>query len=178
MVEENIPLVDEILWSFKKSLKDDLPGYRNHVYRMINFCFAQRDLTEEERTKITIAGCFHDLGIWTGDTFDYLPPSIESAKRYLSNTGLEKWTSEIELMIDQHHKLRKFSDKSHPLVEIFRQGDLADFSLGLIKSGISGQYVREVKHRFPNAGFHKMLVRLAGRWICRHPFDPIPVLKW
>ena len=70
MIEENTPLVDEILEPFRRSLKGDFPGYRNHVHRMINFCFAQHDLTVEERTKITIAGCFHDLGIWTGDTFD------------------------------------------------------------------------------------------------------------
>jgi len=178
MIEENITLVDKILEPFKQIVKDDFPGYRNHVYRMIHFCFAQRDLTEEERTKITIAGCFHDLGIWTGNTFDYLPPSIESAKTYLSKTGLEKWISEIELMIDQHHKLRKFSDESYPLVEIFRWGDLADFSLGLIKNGIPGHYAREVKDRFPNAGFHKMLLKRAGRWICWHPLNPIPVLKW
>jgi hypothetical protein len=91
---------------------------------------------------------------------------------------LGTWIPEIAIMIDQHHKLRRFTDERYPLVEIFRKGDLADFSLGLIKSGISGGYVREVRDRFPNAGFHRMLVKRVGRWICRHPLDPVPVLKW
>ena len=135
-------------------------------------------LPKKSEPRASIAGCFHDLGIWTGDTFDYLKPSIESAKTYLSDTGLGKWIPETSIMIDQHHKLRRFVDERYPLVEIFRKGDLADFSLGLIKSGISGGYVSEVRDRFPNAGFHKMLVKRAGRWICQHPLHPIPVLKW
>ncbi len=75
---------------------------------MINFCFAQNNFNEEEREKIIIAGCFHDLGIWSGDTFDYLPPSIAAAKDYLKENNLEQWMAQIELMINQHHKLGKY----------------------------------------------------------------------
>src|SRR5262245_32231532 len=131
-IEQDIPLADEILGPFESTLANDFLGYRNHVYRMINFCFAQGEFNDQEREQIVIAGCFHDLGIWTGHTFDYLPPSIDAARRYLYDANLERWTPEIELMIDQHHKVRKFSHDPRSLVEVFRRGDLADFSLGLI----------------------------------------------
>jgi len=175
MIEDRIPLADELLGGHQSILGEDFDGYRNHVYRMINFCFAQGELDDEQREKIIIAGCFHDLGIWPTDTLDYLPPSIQLADEYLSDNGLNDWRPEIGLMIDMHHRLR-CSDE--PLVEVFRKGDLIDFSLGIFKCGISARHVRDVKDRFPNAGFHRKLARLAGNWIVRHPLNPVPVLKW
>jgi hypothetical protein len=85
-------------------------GYRNHVHRMLNFCCALHNSVEKERQKLTIAGCFHDIGIWTGHTFDYLPPSVLAAKEYLELDGLGAWTSEVALMIDQHHEFRSYLD--------------------------------------------------------------------
>lgn len=175
MVKTDIPLIDEILAAHKNELGKDLAGYRNHVYRMVNFCFAQGEFDAEQREKIVIAGSFHDLGIWTGDTFDYLPPSVELAEEYLDRNGMNDWRSEICDMIDLHHRVRQ---NPAPLTEVFRKGDLVDFSLGIIKCGVAGDHVRAVKRQFPNEGFHKQLVRRAGRWFCRHPLNPVPVLKW
>ncbi len=176
-IEDRIPLLEEILDKWRNELGEDYPGYRNHVYRMVHFCFALHDCSKEEREKIIIAGCFHDLGIWANGTVDYLPPSIALAKKYLKENGLEPWIPEIELMIDMHHKLRKHQDDRYPLVEVFRKGDLVDFSLGAVKWGLPRTYVKSVKHRFPNAGFHKRLVHLAGGWFSRHPLTPPPIMK-
>jgi len=175
-IEDDIPLLNEILSKFSGSLGGELAAYRNHVYRMVNFCFAQGELSDDEKQLIVIAGCFHDLGIWTAGTFDYIPPSKALAKNYLDQCGLSSRSSQIERMIGEHHKVNAFSGDR--LTEIFRRGDLADFSLGIIASGIPMPYISEVKDRFPNAGFHKYLVRLAAGWICRHPLRPVPVLKW
>ncbi len=64
-IEERIPLLEEIVDTWKNELGNDYPGYKNHVYRMIHFCFALHSCNDEERKKIIIAGGFHDLGIWT-----------------------------------------------------------------------------------------------------------------
>ncbi|MEP6901871.1 MAG: hypothetical protein ABJA66_08980 [Actinomycetota bacterium] len=177
-IEKRIPLLDDILEKWQKQLGNDFAGYKNHVYRMINFSFALHDPKREEREKIIIAGCFHDLGIWTNDTFNYLPPSIILAKDYLKQNDLEQWIPEIELMIGMHHKLNKYRDEQTSLVEVFRQGDLVDFSLGIVKCGLPRAFIKSVKAEFPNAGFHRRLVKLAGGWFCRHRLNPIPVLKW
>jgi hypothetical protein len=169
-VETKIRLIDELLSD------DELVGYRNHVYRMVNFCFAQGEFDEEQREKIVIAGCFHDLGIWSADTFDYLPPSIALARDYLAKSGKEAWQAEIAAMIDLHHRIRRVKDDA--LVEVFRRGDLVDFSLGLFKCGLPRGFIRDVTRHFPNEGFHKELVRRACRWTIRHPLNPVPVLKW
>lgn len=176
-IETNISLVEEILSIWKTEIGDDFDGYKNHVYRMLNFCFALGDLHLDEREKIIIAACFHDIGIWTSETFDYLPPSIVLAKNYLRENNSEQWIPEIELMIDQHHRLGKYAEANNP-IEIFRKGDLVDFSLGLVKCGLSKTYIRNVKKQFPNRGFHQSLAYTATRWICQHPLNPIPVLKW
>jgi hypothetical protein len=177
-IEERIPLLEEILGGWKDEIGSDYAGYKNHVYRMINFCFAQNDFNDTERKKIIIAGCFHDLGIWAEDTFDYLPPSISLAKNYLKLDALEKWIPEIESMIDLHHKLRKYATDKNPLIEVFRKGDLVDFSLGFVKCGLPNAFVKTVKKQFPNAGFHKCLLKVSSRWFFKHPLNPIPVLKW
>ena len=178
MIRDRIELLDDILAGYRGAIGDEFGGYRNHVYRMVNFCLALGDMSDEETEKIVIAGCFHDIGIWTGGTFDYLPPSIVAANEYLDRKGLGSWSGEITSMIDEHHRLRTVSTDAGRLAEIFRKGDLVDFSLGFVNCGLPRQTVAAVKRQFPNAGFHKCLVKLAGRWICRHPLNPIPVLKW
>lgn len=176
MIEKNIPQIDAILGDHKTSLGEYYAGYRNHVYRMVNFCFAQRELSETDRSKIKIAGSFHDIGIWSGKTFDYLPPSIELAREFLDRNGQSEWIEEITEMIDQHHKIRPIRTGS--LAEIFRRADLMDVSLGIFRSGISKEQIQNIRKEFPNEGFHKNLLVVAGRWACRHPFRPVPVLKF
>jgi len=177
-IEATIPVLEQILGQWDKQLGEDRTAYKNHVYRMVHFCFALHDCNEEERNKIVIAGCFHDLGIWSDGTIDYLPPSVLRAREYLKANGLEAWTAEIELMIDMHHKLRKYADARYPLAEVFRKADLVDVSMGLVKFGVPASTVKSVKAQFPNAGFHKKLMRLAGGWFARHPVSPPPFLKW
>jgi len=152
-------------------------GYRNHVIRMASFCFALRQCNEEKR-KIAAAACFHDIGIWTANTLDYVAPSVPPALQYLAANGLERWSADVELMIMEHHKLRRYSPTRDSLIELFRQGDLVDFSLGAVKFGLSSDLIQELKGQFPNAGFHKNLVKLAAGWFIKHPLNPAPMMKW
>lgn len=177
-IEEQIALVEEILTQWQAQLGRDYMGYRNHVYRMLNFCFALHDCTAEARQKLVIAGCFHDLGLWTSHTLDYLPPSIALAKNYLTQNRLDDWQSEIALMIAMHHKLSRYRDERYPLVELFRKGDLVDFSLGIVPCGLPAAYITRVKSCFPNAGFHQRLVQVTLGWVPRHPTKPLPIFKW
>ena len=177
-IERRIPLVEEILGDWENEIGKDFAGYKNHIYRLINFCLVRSNFSDTDREKLIIAGCFHDLGIWSNKTFDYLSPSVILAKKYLARKNLGKWIPEIETMINFHHKFGKYEDVGHPLVEIFRKGDLVDLSSGFIKCGLPGNYIKAVKRQFPNAGFHKCLLRISCNWILRHPFNPLPVLKW
>ncbi|WP_237055709.1 hypothetical protein [Microbulbifer sediminum] len=177
-IEENIPLLEEILADWRECIGAEYRGYRNHIYRMLHFCMALRDCGAVERQKLVIAGAFHDIGIWVDDTVDYIPPSISPAMQYLRHNGLEDWCDEVRLMISEHHKLRRYRGEYAPMVELFRRGDLVDFSCGLVRFGLDRGQVEEVRSAFPNAGFHRNLGKRALHWLPRHPFRPLPMMKW
>jgi hypothetical protein len=172
------PLVEEILEDWKGRIGEQYQGYRGHVYRVLNFCLALRPCTEEERRKLAIASCFHDIGIWSDHTPDYIAPSIVQAQRYLAEAGLDPWSEEIALMVEWHHKVRPYRDGRWPLVELFRKGDLVDFSLGLFACGLPRSFVAEVKAAIPNRGFHRFLGKGALDWFSKHPLSPPPFMRW
>lgn len=121
---------------------------------------------------------FHDLGIWTDGTFDYLEPSKRLARNYLAAKGLAHFGPEVEAIIHHHHKLSPYRGAFSSTAESFRQADLVDLSLGIIRFGISPAWVCGVKAEFPNAGFHRRLVALACLQFLRNPLRPLPMVRW
>ena len=175
-------LLDEILETKRAELAEDLEGYRNHVSRVLRFCEEMRKCDEEETEKLVVAGAFHDIAVWTDDTFDYLEPSQERALEYLEARGLRAWSKEIGLMITEHHKIRRFKDGEFPLVELFRRADLVDASWGMLpfgfRFGIPKNVIDQVRAEFPSAGFWRAGRGKLARWILSHPLDPLPMFRW
>ncbi|MBK6908952.1 MAG: hypothetical protein IPH08_18305 [Rhodocyclaceae bacterium] len=176
-IEKQLPLIEEILSEYKACIGGDFDAYRNHVYRVINLCFSLGQFSAIEKEKIQLAGCFHDIGIWTAGTLDYLPPSESEASRYLNEKGLGAWNAEITEMIAMHHCICSCKDSSFALVEAFRRADIADFSLGVVAIGIPAALIAQTKAAFPNAGFHMQLLRLGTKWLFRHPLNPLPMFR-
>ena len=77
-----IGTLDEILRAHASALGHDFTAYRNHAYRVANLCVAQSAGDPPQIEKAAIAAAFHDLGIWTHRSFDYLPPSVELARAH------------------------------------------------------------------------------------------------
>lgn len=82
---KEIPVLDQILDTHAAELGVDFLAYRNHTYRVVNLCvaFCSGDLAQLE--KIATATAFHDMGIWTAGTFDYLQPSVSLSCDYLTH---------------------------------------------------------------------------------------------
>ena len=170
-----IPAIDDVLHDHAAALGDDFPGYRNHVYRVVNLCVAfvgQRDIE-----KIAVAAVFHDLGIWTSGTFDYIAPSIALARDYLVAHRREDWIAEIEQMIADHHKITRSASKPDSLVEAFRRADWIDVTRGLRRFGMPRRIVSHVFATWPDTGFHWRLVTLTLDRFRRHPLTPLPMVK-
>lgn len=177
-IEEHFPIIDKVLSQWSEELGADFEAYKNHLYRMANFSLVLSEANDVQKEKIEIAAAFHDLGIWSEGTVDYLDPSVQLAKDYLAESEQQDWEEEIVLMIDLHHKFTAYKDLTYPLVEVFRRADLVDLSFGMVRFGISKSYVKQVKDRFPNAGFHKRLGQLTVQQLKTHPLKPLPMMKW
>ncbi|HEY0686127.1 MAG TPA: hypothetical protein VGD45_27540 [Steroidobacter sp.] len=171
------PRVNAILDLYADRLGKDGRGYRNHVYRTVNY-YAKLSGAEEVPESVQIAAAFHDIGIWTARSFDYLAPSVSEAQAYLDRQQLEGLEPEIRAMIEHHHKVRSYRAQFAPPVEAFRRADLVDLSVGMIRFGLPLRFVVSVKEVFPNAGFHRRLLGLAIRQFARQPWRPLPMLRW
>lgn len=180
MLLREIATLDEVLRTHVVQLGADFTGYRNHTYRVANLCVAFSSDSPAEVEKIGLAAAFHDLGIWTDGTFDYLPPSIRLATAHLVQIGRADWTAEITAMILEHHKILRYGSRdgdASPLVEPFRRADWVDVSKGVLTFGLPRPRVREILSAWPNAGFHRRLVQLALQRVRTHPWMPLPMMR-
>lgn len=174
----DLSLLDKILQDYKVQIGEDFIGYRNHLYRMLNFANYLGRLGSTDLEKMMVAAAFHDIGIWTKSTVDYIEPSVSEAQHWLRGSEYAADEADILDMISLHHKVRPVKDHASPLVELFRKADLVDFSLGMIKCGVPSEFIKTVKQAYPNAGFHKCLMRLSWQQLKSQPLNPLPMMKW
>ena len=173
-----LPTVEEVLDDHAPELGHDLTAYRNHVYRVVNLCLAMVGDSRVEVEKVAVAAVFHDLGIWTNHTFDYIAPSVALAREHLAARGMADWIPEIEAMIVDHHKVTPSHANPQSLVESFRRADWIDVTRGLRRFGLPRTFIAAVDAAWPNAGFHRRLVQLTIDRLLKHPLTPLPMVKW
>jgi HD domain len=174
----SLPIVEEVLGDHASALGHDFIAYRNHVYRVVNLCLAIVGDSRVELEKVAVAAVFHDLGIWTNKTFDYIAPSVAIARQHLAARGLADWIPEIEAMIVNHHKVTAYRANPQSLVESFRRADWIDVSRGLRRFGVPRPLIAAVAATWPGAGFHRRLVELTIDRFSEHPLTPLPMVRW
>jgi hypothetical protein len=177
-METNLATVDQVLNNHASELRHDFVGYRNHVYRVANLCLAIAGEERHRLEKIAVAAVFHDLGIWTNQTFDYIAPSVALAREHLAARGLADWIPEIDAMIGDHHKITSTRAAPPSLAESFRRADWIDVSRGFRRFGLPRPFIASVIATWPSAGFHRRLVTLTIDRFKRHPLSPLPMVKW
>lgn len=156
---------------------------------------AAASLSPQQLESVAIAVAHHDLGIWSdpldngAGNVDYIDPSVRRAESWMDrHQSPKEWLQPVKLMISEHHKLTSFTGvglskaeatvENIALIESFRQADLVDFSLGLVRNGLSRALVSSVREHWPNAGFHAGLVELIVERLKSHPLNPAPMMKW
>lgn len=143
---------------------------------MFSYALNLSQANEEEQQQLATAAAFHDIGIWTAHTFDYLSPSIQMAEAYLNQNRLNSWISPVSEIIANHHKLSSY--RNNPLAESFRKADLIDLSHGLISFGIPRKKIAETEMQYPVLGFRTFIAKEILKNIIRHPLNPLPIVKW
>jgi hypothetical protein len=175
IITENLT-IDSILSKHKNELGNDFEKYKNHVYRVYNLCL-YLGLENDRFNILEIVVAFHDIGIWTHNTFDYLPPSEDLANNFCHNANLNPQECEIvNHIITNHHKLRSIKDQA--ISEIFRKADLVDLTLGIFTFGIQRTYLKKLNAAFPNKGFHFLLIKLSIKRFITNPLSPLPMYKF
>lgn len=174
---DEITIVDQLLDEHSSQLGKDFTAYRNHVYRVVNLCLSFIE-DDKHLEKIAIAAAFHDIGIWTDNTFDYLSPSCRVAHVHLNSIGRTDWSREISEMILQHHKISRYRGEHELLVEGLRRADWVDVTKGAFSFGLSREVIGQVLERWPSAGFHRRLLQLEFQQLRNHPLNPLPMLKF
>jgi hypothetical protein len=198
----SVPLVDQIIRHHAAAFDNDLQNavpYKNHCYRVYNLALNSfpRKLSPRELELLAIATAFHDLGVWTHKTLDYLAPSEEDAAKWMKENGFgsEQELELVKLMIEYHHKITKFdvhstSSSSRPsasksnqdeiteeMVERLRRGDWIDVTFGVRSFDMDRAEVKALRDPFPHAGFYMLLAKSAMNWIPYNPLNPVPFVR-
>ncbi len=168
--------IDQTLDQYRNDLGKHFDTYKNHVYRVFSFC-QLLDRNPENIEKYAIAAVFHDLGIWTDHTFDYLEPSINRAKEHLSAIGKGEWAEEIALIIDMHHKISRYNGPFESTVETFRRADWIDVTKGRRSFKLTRAEIKKTTKDHPIKGFHRFLVGQTLKQLFKSPFNPLPMFK-
>ena len=166
------PIVDAVLDRHRDSLGDDLPAYRNHVYRCLTY--HQLLLGFSIPDAAALAWATHDLGIWTAGTLDYLAPSADLAAAYADEFGIAD-VDQLRALVTEHHRLRPLDDR---VTETFRQADLIDVSHGVLRHGIGRAAIRAAVNTLPYNGFHMFLAKGLTAYAVRHPLRPLPMMRF
>ena len=172
-------LLENILSEFRTELAGDFRAYEHHCKRALLLAvklLSHGELAPFALEKLAIAAAFHDLGIWTAHTFDYLAPSCGLAAAYLQQHGHDEWRTEIEGMINWHHKVTRVNGL--PLAEVFRRADWCDVTLGVRRFGLARAEFQEIRRAYANAGFHRRLCQFTWERWKHHPLDPLPMFRW
>jgi len=175
-MEKRDAIITNILDGHKPALGRKYSTYYNHVMRIYNYCLLLDDNLDNYE-KYAISAAFHDIGIWTHGTFDYLEPSIGLAQAYLTNAGKTKWAKEVGLMIEYHHKISGYKGDCGHTVNVFRKADWIDVSMFTMRFGLSVNQLKSIRKQYPVKGFHTFLGQQTWKWFLKKPLSPLPMFK-
>jgi hypothetical protein len=175
-IEQSFDEVGGLLLHYMEVIGADYRKYHHHVCRVVGNCLLI-DGNESNRHKYVIAGVFHDIGIWTNHTIDYLAPSVSAAVSYLNQSNQAELISEVIEMINWHHKTTSYKGRFSDTVNCFRKADWIDVSLGTLSFGTDSRLVAMNRIRFPNCGFHAFLIRKLAVNFLKHPLSPLPMFR-
>lgn len=164
------PTLDSVLERHSKVIGSDAQAYRNHCLRVLSYTrffltrdygFGEKELADAAAT-LSYGLAYHDIGLWTDNTLDYLQPSADRARKELAGVkGIDVDT--VAAIITEHHKVTPWEGKNAALVNAMRRGDWVDASLGVVRQGMPSGNIASANAALPNAGFHACLQAFPGK---------------
>lgn len=155
------PRVEALFAPYEPIIGEDLPGYRNHVYRTITYAMHFLNNAIADESLVETAFVYHDIGLWTAHELAYLEPSEAVAVADNEKYGWGLDPGVLRDVIHWHHKIFPYKGANQNVIEACRKADWIDATKGKVRKGMSRAAISTVEAAFPNLGFHDTLVRLA-----------------
>ena len=139
------------------------------------FLIADRLATARElkvdREVLLIAGLLHDVGLYDAASHGgvYVKEGAEFTAEILRRQGWEE--DRIRLCFDaieRHHELRSQWERG-PEVELIRRADLVDISDGLVRFGLSREWIQDLFKSVSRDGTYRTIGHEVGRLLLRRP---------
>jgi predicted hydrolase (HD superfamily) len=139
------------------------------------FLIADRLATAREakvdREVLLIAGLLHDIGLYDEASHGgvYVREGAEFTAELLRSQGWDE--GRIRLCFDaieRHHELRPQWNRGDE-VELIRRADLVDLTSGLVRFGLSREWLRDLFKSVPRDGTYGTIGREVGRLLIHRP---------
>jgi HD domain len=125
--------------------------------------------TDLDREVLLIAGLLHDVGLYDAASHGgvYVREGAEYTAAMLRSRGWDE--GRIRLCFDaieRHHELRTQWDRGAE-VELIRRADLVDISSGLVRFGLSREWLKDLFESVPRDGTYRTIGYEVAR-VLRH----------
>lgn len=176
--------IEKLLKKYKDVIGSDLPGYKNHCYRVLSYThhFLHGKVTPAQNEVITTALVYHDIGLWTDKTLAYLEPSSERALEVYRGKYSPEDQQLLHDIIYWHHKITPFVGPNADIVNAVRKADWIDATQSTVHQGMPRQHIAHAYATIPVAGFYDTLQqfgpRLYGNDVMRIVKEMVSILKW
>lgn len=173
--EAQTPAELEALAAVREATGETAGPMERHGLRVFRIACEMAELRELEvdREVLLVAGFLHDLGLYDSISRGgvYVKDGAEFAAEMLEKHGWD--AGRIELCsnaIERHHELRSQWQAGNE-VELMRKADLIDVSSGLVASGVSRSWLRELNAAIPRDGTYREIARLLGHALRERPLS-------
>lgn len=170
------PNMDTYLSKYKQDFGAAHDVYRNHCLRVLSFArhilVTETGFDEEQAESampvMEIALAYHDMGLFTDLSLEYLEPSAARAEKDLEGTLSADEIKLVRDIIVWHHKVFPWSgedERSTAIVNAVRKGDWVDATTCLlggsfVRKGLSAADVVATHTALPEMGFGSFLAAL------------------
>lgn len=159
---ESDAVVESELARLAPRIGADLPGYRNHIYRVLTYAMHFMGGEMRWRRPFGFALAYHDAGMWTHRELAYLEPSADLAEAARREHAPDLDPALIRDLIVWHHKATPFRGPNAEAVNALRKADWVDASQGMLRKGLTRAQIAAATAALPTHGFADTLMRLAG----------------
>jgi hypothetical protein len=126
-----------------------------------------------DREVLLIAGLLHDIGLYDQASHGgvYVKEGAEFTAELLRAQGWDE--DRIRLCFDaieRHHELRSQWDRGAE-VELIRRADLVDLTSGLVRFGLSREWLRDLFKSVPRDGTYPTIGREVARQLTHRPLQ-------